>query len=164
VRFLIDGYNLLHAVWPGEGRHLRAQAWPRFRRRLLDRLLNRYGTAAGDVTVVFDASRSPEAAPARDDSRGVHVLFAVGYPAADDLIEELIRTDSAPSRLTVVSDDRRVRDAARRRGCSVAGCLDYFESVAHPPPPEPPAEESPQKPETVSPDEVARWLREFGQE
>lgn len=162
MRFLIDGYNLLFAVWPAEGRQLRAREWPRFRQRLLDRLRQRHGGSAEPVTVIFDASRAPSAAPPEEDYKGVHVRFAVGYPSADDLIEELIRTDSAPSRLTVVSDDRRLRDAARRRGCQVTGCLDYFEGVEHPPSPKEPRNEPPPKPEGPSPEEVERWLEEFG--
>jgi predicted RNA-binding protein with PIN domain len=161
MRFLIDGYNLLHAVWPAEGRQLRARAWPRFRQRLLDRLRDRHATRAGAVTVVFDAKRSPPRGSAEETSGDVRVRFAVGYPSADDLIEELIRTDSVPARLTVVTDDRRLREAARRRGCTVAGCLDYIENLEHPPPARP-AEAPPAKPEGVAPDEVEHWLREFG--
>ena len=67
MRFLIDGYNLLHAVWPAEGRQLRARAWPRFRQRLLDRLRDRHATRAGAVTVVFDAKRSPPRGGAEED-------------------------------------------------------------------------------------------------
>lgn len=157
MRFLIDGYNLLHAVWPAEFRQLRPRAWPRFRQRLLDRLRGRSA-----VTVVFDAAHSPPDGLDEEDCHGVRVRFAVGYPAADDLIEELIRTDPTPAGLTVVSDDRRLRAAARRRGCAVARCLDYFESVNRPPPPKA-AEEPAAKPEGLSPDEVERWLREFGE-
>jgi predicted RNA-binding protein with PIN domain len=162
MRFLIDGYNLLHAVWPGEGRHLRARAWPRFRERLLDHLRVRHAAGGGPVTVVFDAARAPVDRPAEEDFGGVHVRFAVGYPSADDLIEELIRTDSGPDGLTVVSDDRRLREAARRRGCAIAGCLDFFERVARPPAAEKTRKEPPAKPEGLSPDEVAHWLKEFG--
>jgi predicted RNA-binding protein with PIN domain len=162
MRFLIDGYNLLHAVWPGEGRHLRARAWPRFRERLLDHLRVRHAPDDDPVTVVFDAARAPVDCPEEKDSVGVRVRFAVGYPSADDLIEELIRTDSSPDRLTVVSDDRRLREAARRRGCAVAGCLDFFERVTHPQAARDTRKEPPVKPEGLSPDEVAHWLKEFG--
>ena len=162
MRFLIDGYNLLHAVWPAEGRQLRPKAWPRFRQRLLDRLRAFHAGDAEPVTVVFDAARQPHPEPAEADARGVRVRFAVGYPSADDLIEELIRADSAPARLTVVSDDRRVRDAARRRGCAVTGCLDYFEHLEHPPPHKGDRPEPPAKPEGLSADEVEHWLKEFG--
>jgi predicted RNA-binding protein with PIN domain len=162
MRFLIDGYNLLHAVWPAEGRQLRPRAWPRFRQRLIDRLRAAHPDDAVPVTVVFDAAREPHTDPPEADSRGIHVRFAVGYPSADDLIEELIRADSAPSRLTVVSDDHRVRDAARRRGCTVTGCLDYFESIEKPRPSKEDPPDPPAKPEGLSPGEVEHWLKEFG--
>jgi predicted RNA-binding protein with PIN domain len=162
MRFLIDGYNLLHAIWPSEGRHLRARAWPRFRQRLLQRLHGQDAADRGAVTVVFDASRSPPGAAAEQDGKGILVRFAVGYPSADDLVEELIRSDPAPAQLTVVSDDRRLKEAARRRGCVVSGCLDYFESLGHVSRPQPTVEESPPKPERVAPDEVDHWLKEFG--
>jgi predicted RNA-binding protein with PIN domain len=162
MRFLIDGYNLLHALWPAEGRQLRPRAWPRFRQRLLDRLRASHPADAEAVTVVFDAAREPHPDPPEADSRGIFVRFAVGYPSADDLIEELIRGDSAPSRLTVVSDDHRVRDAARRRGCTVTGCLDYFEWLEQPKPPGEDRPDPPGKPEGLSPGEVEHWLKEFG--
>jgi uncharacterized protein len=160
MRFLIDGYNLMHAIWPGEGRHLKARAWPRFRQRLLDRV--RAKADPGSVTIVFDANHSPPDAPAEEYSHGIHVRFAVGYPSADDLIEELLRTESSPKGLTVVSDDHRLRDAARRRGCHVSGCLDYIESLDRPATPVRDADEPSAKPEQLSPDEVQRWLTEFG--
>jgi predicted RNA-binding protein with PIN domain len=163
MRFLIDGYNLLHAGWPAYARHARARAWPRLRQLVLDRLRDRHGAAAADVTVVFDARHAPRDAEPVEDRPGLHVRFAVGYPSADDLIEELIRTDAAPAGLTVVSDDRRLRDAARRRGCTVARCLDYLEALDRPPPRPPDAAEPPGKPEEVSPEEVEQWLREFGE-
>jgi predicted RNA-binding protein with PIN domain len=161
MRYLIDGYNLMHAVWPAEARQLRPRAWPRFRQRLLDRL-RKSEPEATSITVVFDSAASRADAPAGEEFHGIHVRFAAGYPSADDLIEELIRTDSAPSQLTVVSDDRRLRDAARRRGCAVCGCLDYFESLGRPPAPAGDVPETNGKPEEVEPDETERWLREFG--
>jgi predicted RNA-binding protein with PIN domain len=163
MRFLIDGYNVLHALWPAEGRRLRARAWPRFRQRLLDRLRGKAGTATDAVTIVFDANHPPAGAPSEEEYQGLHIRFAVGYPSADDLIEELIGAESAPAQLTVVSDDRRIRDAARRRGCHVLGGLDYFESTEGTKPPPSQAPQEPNgKPEHVAPEEKERWLQEFG--
>jgi predicted RNA-binding protein with PIN domain len=163
MRILIDGYNLLHAVWPAEGRQLRPRAWPRFRQRLLDRLRNRHADRDGAVTVVFDAAGSRPGGRDQEAVGGIQVRFAAGYPSADDLIEELIRVDSAPASLTVVTDDRRLRDAARRRGCTPRGCLDYIESLEVPEAPPGPIEPLPAKPEDVAPDEVEHWLKEFGE-
>jgi hypothetical protein len=161
MRYLIDGYNLLHALWPGDARQLHPGAWPRFRKRLLDRLIPHAGNVPGTVTVVFDTVRSSTDRQNEAVVRGVHVRFAAGYPSADDLIEELIRTDPAPEGLTVVSDDRRVRDAARRRRCVVCGCLDYYESLGSARPSAAFSDDSSSKPEDVPPAEVERWLQEF---
>ena len=82
---------------------------------------------------------------------------------ADDLIEEFIRHDSSPRQLTIVSNDRRLKDAARRRQCRVLGCADFLDQIdrqrhtAGPPPPEKSA-----KPDEVTRDETQHWLREFG--
>ncbi|HIQ20593.1 MAG TPA: hypothetical protein EYH34_05055 [Planctomycetes bacterium] len=48
------------------------------------------------------------------------VRYASGCGAAGDLIEELIRPDTAPRRLTVVSSDHRLQRAARRRRARAA--------------------------------------------
>ena len=69
--------------------------------------------------VVFDAANPPRDRPSLFAIQGLEVQFAVGYPEADDLIEELIASHSAPKRLTVVSADHRVQQAAKRRGCTV---------------------------------------------
>ena len=43
------------------------------------------------------------------------IRFAPRDSDADTLIEELIRADTSPKRLTVVSSDHRIQNAARRR-------------------------------------------------
>jgi hypothetical protein len=129
------------------------------RRALLGRLAGSGGAAA--VTVVFDAGQAPPGAEVEQDHQGVRVLFA-RQREADDVIEELIAQDSAPHGLTVVSDDRRVRRAARRRHCPVLGCLDYVEQLGRPaPPPAAPPDDAPAKPQGVSREEAQHWLREF---
>ncbi len=65
--------------------------------------------------VVFDAHDAPPGLPGTMDHRGLTVRFAVGYEDADSLIEELIRSDSTPRKLVVVSSDHRLQRAARRR-------------------------------------------------
>jgi hypothetical protein len=156
MRYVIDGYNLLYATGLAHAR-MGPHGLEKARRALLGRLGASGGAA---VTVVFDASRPPPGAPAEQDHQGVRVLFAL-QREADDLIEELIREDSAPRGLTVVSDDRRVRRAARRRHCAVLGCLDFLEQLSRPAAPAAPPDEAPAKPKGVSREEAEHWLREF---
>jgi predicted RNA-binding protein with PIN domain len=67
------------------------------------------------TTVVFDAKSGPPDVADSTTHRGITVRFAAGHASADELIEQLIKSDSAPRRLTVVSGDRRIQQAAKRR-------------------------------------------------
>ncbi len=64
---------------------------------------------------MFDAADAPPGLPRTLEHRGLTVRFAAKSGSADELIEELIRADSAPRRLMVVSSDHRLQRAARRR-------------------------------------------------
>jgi hypothetical protein len=57
------------------------------------------------------------------------VLFAVDYDDADALLEELIARHSAPRKLTVVSSDRRLQRAARRRKARVMDSQAWYEEL-----------------------------------
>jgi hypothetical protein len=93
---------------------------------------------------------------------GIHIAFAVEHHEADDLIELKIEKESAPNKLTVVSDDQRIQKAARRRHCIVRGCLDYLEDLDRERRPKHSSPlEAPAKPTGLSPAEIERWLREF---
>ncbi|HTU17956.1 MAG TPA: NYN domain-containing protein [Gemmataceae bacterium] len=159
MRYLIDGYNLLHAIGL-----LCGKAGPngleKARLALLSRLGGDHGADAVAVTVVFDASGAPPGAAAEDQYRGIHIYYALDG-SADDLIETLIQRDAAPRQLTIVSDDHRLQQAARRRRCPVLGCLDYLEEMQRRRQRKPSASESAVKPEGVSDEEMQVWLREF---
>jgi uncharacterized protein len=115
MSLLIDGYNLLHVAGIfGRG------AGPGHLQRARLALLNFLAESLdpGELprtTVVFDSHDAPWGLPRHVDHRGITVHFAAQYEEADDLIEELIRADSAPRRLVVVSSDHRIQRAARRR-------------------------------------------------
>jgi hypothetical protein len=77
------------------------------------------------------------------------------------LIEKLIAGEGAPRGLTVVSSDRRIQEAARRRGCIFWSCDEYLEWSAmngHDPPRPP---KLPDKPDSLSPEETELWKKEF---
>jgi predicted RNA-binding protein with PIN domain len=163
MTLLIDGYNLLHCSGL-IGRASRPGGLERARRALLDFL-----SAALDprereqTTVVFDAKDAPAGLPNVLRRRGITVRYAAEWEEADDLIETLIRSDSAPRRLTVVSSDHRLQQAARRRKATAVDSERWFAEVERRrkrgrpvdrPEPKPPA--------PLSEEEVQSWLREFG--
>lgn len=159
--YLIDGYNLLHAMGLLHGK-VGPTGLAKARLGLLGLLWGVYGPEATTVTVVFDAAHAPPGALAEQEYHGIHVRFAVAQEQADDLIEALIRHDSAPKRLTVVTDDHRIRDAAERRRCIVSGCTEYLEWLErHRREKGRPARPADPKPEHLSDEETQHWLREF---
>lgn len=126
MSLLIDGYNLLFAAGfsdpsPSAPRLARA------RLALLDFVARSVAPSERlRTTVVFDAAQAPPNLPRQLVHRDMVVRFAVGYASADDLLEELIRADSAPRQLVVVSSDHRVQRAARRRRATAMDAGDWY--------------------------------------
>jgi hypothetical protein len=143
--YLIDGFNL--AVGGGLIKSLDGPGnVERARSRLLSWLQARLNeTERACTTVVFDA------APGSVDAaemliEGIRVRFAVDYPDADSLLEEIINQHSAPKQLVVISSDRRVKDAARRRRCRVISSADWRDQMENRPTAEPRRQPSDEKP------------------
>jgi len=155
VNALIDGYNLLHAIGLAN-RNLPAKGLERARIRLLDWLAER--ASGHTLRVIFDGQNS--AAPsAESDHRGVKVRFSFRQ-TADELIEEIIRVEPMPDRITVVSNDGQVREAARRRNCTVLTCEEFVDELnAKRAPAAKPAPRDEREPAT--PEEMAAWLDAF---
>ncbi|HAY79444.1 MAG TPA: hypothetical protein DCY79_06510 [Planctomycetaceae bacterium] len=125
MSLLIDGYNLLHVTGIfGEGPA--ARSLESSRHALLGFLAKHAVADHTAVTIVFDAKDAPPGLPRCVDYRGITVHYAAGYSEADDLLEELIRQDTAPKRLQVVSSDHRVQRAARRRGAKAVDSDAWF--------------------------------------
>lgn len=166
MSLLIDGYNLLNAVGI-VGRGVGPGGLERSRLALLNFLAESLQPEeVVRTTVVFDAADAPPGLPRVVEHRGLTVRFSAGYEDADALIEELIRAESAPKRLTVVSSDHRLHRAARRRKARAVDSDVWYgqvvlgrqarrasSRVASAKPPAPLLEE-----------DVARWLRRFGGE
>src|SRR5437588_7232801 len=163
MKYMIDGYNLLHALGL-----IRTRAGPadlhKARLGLLRLLHSRLGEESASVTVVFDADRAPGRLPEEEVYEGIHIRYAVHEPEADDLIEDMIRRQPVPQQLAVVSDDHRLQRAAQRRNCKVLGCGEFLDcleprlkkSPSH-------TQESDAKPKTVSEGELRGWLKEFSE-
>jgi predicted RNA-binding protein with PIN domain len=158
--YVIDGYNLMFAL--GLAPRPGSLSLERARLQLIDYLAERIGSDAGEVSVIFDAVRSAGAADRT--YRGIHMCFSVGQ-TADDLIEEYLNTETNLSRLTVVSNDNRIRLAAQRRGCTAWSCgtfIDWMQSGSRDIGPESAINEM-AKPEAPTTAELNEWLERFGE-
>lgn len=163
MALLIDGYNLLHAsgiLAPGAG----PATLERSRGAMLDFLAESLDAAlVARTIVVFDAGVSASGRVRAAAHRGIQVRFSAGKADADDLIEELIRADSAPRRLTVVSSDHRIQRAAHRRKARAIDSDKWFAGVLRsrgelPDEPEPRGASS----RGLMAGEVQYWLKRFG--
>ena len=114
------------------------------------------------AVVVFDAQKG--AAPSVGRShRGVLVQFAYRR-TADDLIEELLGAEPTPRDVTVVSNDGRLHEAARRSGSRGWTCQEFVDWLidAGRDAPGSPHHRPPEKPDGPAPaDETAALLRAF---
>jgi uncharacterized protein len=160
LTFLIDGYNLIHALGLVH-RHIVPHELESARQRLLEFLHERLEPTTAEITVVFDAKRKPRHVPSEYFDGAIRIVFAGRNQEADDVIETLVAEHPQPARLVVVSEDRRLRQAAARRHGRSMGCQELLDYLEKGPAPAPAA--SPPNPDArrLSQSEVQDWLKEF---
>ncbi len=120
-RWLVDGFNVLHAVVLGG--EPRAEFWSASQRaRLIDRLARGLGEGAAGragIVVVFDGQR-PLEGDAAHPAPALEVVFA---PSADEWIVKHVRRAAneagAVRPVGVVSNDRQVAGRCRHAGAPV---------------------------------------------
>ena len=112
--YIVDGYNVLHALFPG----LRQDELEDKRRWLADQLAGFAALRGADVTLVFDAHSQPRSVCEPLPGTRVEVCFAGGRFTADTLIARRIAEQPADMMVVVVSADQEVQRAASRAGVS----------------------------------------------
>jgi predicted RNA-binding protein with PIN domain len=164
MAYLIDGYNLMHAMVDVRPK-LRPDELHRLRTRFLNDLSRRLGpVAASQTTVVFDAARAPASGAKAGKHGGMTIRFTAD---ADDWIESVLDARGAPRPgWVVVSSDRRIREAARRKRVACLTTDQFLDRLEADRPalrfegkPGPAA--PPDRPPAPSPAEAAFWRAEF---
>jgi predicted RNA-binding protein with PIN domain len=173
LSLLIDGYNVVAPTGPSK-RFPDPRWLDRQRTLLVGRLREHLPAAVRCRTcVVFDAVDPPRDRPHQFLVEGIEVRFAVGYPEADDLLEELIAAHSVPKKLAVVSSDHRVQAAAKRRGSTpldsqpwlddlldgivrLSGGIPFVQDGLDR------GDRATEKPTETDSADVASWMKEFG--
>ena len=124
VTVVLDGYNVIHAV-PALARELDRSL--ETARAALINLCAAYRARRGDVGrlyVVFDG-RDVEGDVAREQARGVTVLFSRKPEEADERIMSLIRAEGRHGRFVVVSNDNQLANNARALGAQVVSAAQF---------------------------------------
>ncbi|MFN0135874.1 MAG: NYN domain-containing protein [Phycisphaerae bacterium] len=155
---LIDGNNLQHAAFD-------AQPELPVGRVMMCQILGSWASRSAErITVVFDGP-SPEGDLLRQFGDSfVTVRFSGHGVSADSVIAQLVEGDSAPRRLVVVSTDRQVAKAARRRRAKAERSDDFWARVTRDlARPRPESLEPPEKRRGVSDAEsTGEWMRKLG--
>ena len=121
--FIIDGYNLLWSI------HKASEDGESFSDVDLCRTIGRYLELIGDKgQVVFDGTGPPDKS-GFDNITGVEVAFSGRVVDCDTIIKHKITASTAPRRLTVVSSDRELRDAARARRATTVKSEVFWKDV-----------------------------------
>ena len=152
---IIDGNNLLHTPMPtilaglGETRLCRLLAAGPWRGRRM--------------VVVCDGAPGPLRG-GESPENAVELVHSGPNKTADDLIIAMVDKDSAPRRLVVVSNDRQIQRAARRRRAKVCGCEQFIRQLVAIANAEAAGRNKPHRPPPGSLDtnDVDAWLKEFG--
>lgn len=155
---LIDGNNLLHAAVACP-----ADDGVTDRPMLCDALGAWAERCREDVHIVFDGPAPPRNRARPVAHRGIKVTYSGAGVSADAVLEGILGADFAARRLVVVSSDRAVMRAARRRRARVLRSADFWARVRrdlarparHRTEPE-------EKEAGLGPDAARSWLREFG--
>ena len=110
--YIVDGYNVLHALFP------RASAEELFARRdwLADRLASHVAFRAATAVLVYDGHGATSTSGRPFAGAPVEVCFAGGRFTADTLIARRIAEQPADVSVVVVSADREVQRTAARAG------------------------------------------------
>lgn len=108
--FLIDGYNVLHALFRAEGvpQPEDGMGWEQARERLVDRLASFMAGTADRAIAVFDSKRS-RLERSENASQNVEVYFGSFVHSADAVIERVAYRVREDETVVVVSSDLEVQ-------------------------------------------------------
>jgi predicted RNA-binding protein with PIN domain len=150
---LLDAFNILHVtgVLPPEMAGIDVEG--------LADLIERSRFAREEVWLVCDGRRPP--GPSRRRERIALSYSGAGH-SADDWIKGLVERTSSPRTMTVVTNDRAIERAVKRRGASTMSSEAFLQALVDDHVARRRSRPKPQKPEALTPRETKKWLAIFG--
>lgn len=117
--YIIDGFNLIHKI-----SNIRGSFRPHL--ELIHYIRNNKltGSKNNRVLIVFDGKANLDAAREKGDFE----IFFSQEQSADDLIKIKLSKFKRTSEVVVVSDDREIRDAAKKFGARVCRTGDFLKT------------------------------------
>ncbi len=118
---VIDGYNLLKQIWPGQKNNLTKQ-----RDRFIQQLAyykTKKDPTIDEIVTVFDAGPSPHAT--RTVKSGVVVVFSGTKSSADSWIVEFVERNKGKE-LLVITQDRALKTACEKFDLDTLGVHEFY--------------------------------------
>jgi predicted RNA-binding protein with PIN domain len=126
--YVIDGYNLLHAL--ARHRNMPAAAEDGARSRLIALLAHLARRESATVRVFFDGEPG-RIQPGELDHPGLEVRFCgAGRETADHAVREHVQNARQPQKLRVVSSDHAVAAACKLAGAKIIKAQEMAERLA----------------------------------
>ena len=153
---IIDGHNLLHSIVKlseeAESINDVQLCW----------IISKYMKAIREKgEIIFDGT-GPRDKSHFDNIANLEVCFAGLGTDADSVIENKIKANTAPKRLSIVSSDRRLRDAARSRKATAVKSEVFWDNLQKQLKRKKPVKEPEAKRTGLSESETKQWLEIFG--
>ena len=152
---IIDGHNLLWAVQGIEDDSSLTDIG-------LCRILDRYfAIVKQQAEIIFDGPGAPGNKTEFAGIRNLQVSFSGRASDCDTVIEQRILDSTAPKHLTIVSTDRRLRDAADAAKAISVKVEDFWDEVKKQLSRPRPDKEPPGKRSGITESETELWLKIF---
>jgi hypothetical protein len=153
---IIDGYNLLHSI------HKADEDSDVISDTQLCRIVDTFLTQTRQKgEIIFDGAGPPDKSRF-DNMSKLEVFFAGPGRDADTVIENKIKASTDAKRLTVVSSDRRVQQAARARKAEAIKSNVFWDNLQRQLSRKKTAREPAAKRQGLSEGETEQWLKFFG--
>lgn len=153
---IIDGYNLLHSI------HKTNEDSDAISDTQLCRIVDTFLTQTRQKgEIIFDGTGPPDKSRF-DNMSKLEVFFAGPGRDADTVIENKIKASTDAKRLTVVSSDRRVQQAARARKAAAIKSNVFWDNLQRQLSRKKTAREPAAKRHGLSEGETEQWLKFFG--
>ena len=155
---IIDGYNLLRSI------QATSEQDEPINEIHLCRLIGRYLKITGqDGVIIFDGT-GPAEKFGFDDITNLETAFAGLSTDADTVIENKIKASTAPKQLTIISSDRRLQKAARKRRAKLVKSHVFWNKLQRQLSRKSKTREPPAKKHGLTESETQQWLKFFNLE
>jgi len=156
---LIDGYNLYNYVKNLYEQQQQVHLTLATFCELIESFAKR---AHQKTTIIFDGNQPYEMKYEMPKLAYTKLIYTGHNKSADEFIEEQIATSSAPKLLTIVSSDREILSAAKKRKCTLLTSNDYWQIIAKELTRKKIAPLPREKHKGLSSSELNYWLKTFG--